>query len=78
MAPTQESKPVRYFHIQLGPSDTGQWTPEITVRADVVCEDVQQDNGLIVHLFKVGKIVVAKYLSDRVVGWRVEDRPATD
>ena len=74
MAPTQEAAPVRYFHIQLRPSHTGQWAPEIAVQADVVCEQFKHDDGRLLHLFKRGTVIVAQYESDLVAGWRVEER----
>lgn len=73
MAPTIEEKSVRYFHIQLRPSQTGQWAPEMKVQADTVCEAQEKDDGNRYHIFKRGKVIVAQYQYDIVAGWRITE-----
>ena len=77
MAPTTETPPVRYFHIQLKASSAGQWAPVITVQADKVCERVQQTDAQgyehMLHLFKRGGVLVATIESDTIAGWWIDE-----
>lgn len=76
MTPTIEEKPIRYFLIQLKASETGQWAPTIKVRADTVCERVEEEfkgGYAVVHIFKKGKTVVSKVDSDTIAGWWIEE-----
>lgn len=80
MAPTIETLPVRYFHIQLKASTTGQWAPVITVQADTVSESVTKTDARgyenVFHLFKRGETIVATIESDTIAGWWIhEDTP---